>query len=69
MWDSESETTKDCTLLSTGMSAHDESDESPVRKRSKKSRRKSSSKSDSEESDDEDGTDGESTDWVVQYFF
>jgi len=47
IWDSESETSKDCTLLSSGMSATDaHDDESPKSKR-KRSKR-SSTESDSE---------------------
>lgn len=49
IWDSESETSKDCTLLSSGMSAtdaHDDESPKPKRKRSKRSSTESDSETD-----------------------
>ena len=67
VWDSESETSKDCTMLTTGMSATDanygDDDESPKPKRKKPKR--SSTESDSET--DESAESESEEDWESWY--
>lgn len=60
VWDSESETTKDCTLLSTGMKAEDDDDTDSPRARRKSKKRSSSSSSTGDGGSDEDES---SEDW------
>ena len=55
VWDSESETSKEGTILTTRMSVHDEDSDSPGHKPGRKKRKKSeSSQSSSESSESED---------------
>lgn len=66
VWDSESETTKDCTLLSSRMEVRDEdSDSTPPKRRSKRKRSKRSSSSKSGDEESESSSDSGSKDWDI----
>lgn len=67
VWDSESETTKDCTLLSSGMSTVDDDTNSVPCKKQQKSDQSSSSSSSFDDDDNEDEADeSDEEDWCFQ---
>lgn len=65
VWDSESEQTKDCTLLTSGMKVVDDDSDAPGHKRKRSRRSPKDDESESEESSEESESKSETQEWFL----